>query len=338
MPRSALVHLSVANWRALVRDRQKFIFTLIFPFVFIGIFLLINVVSQPDEVAATIEDPTGTVAPVLSQGDLIRVTSPDEVGAPPSEFEVALRAPDGLRGEISVVTSGGIGPGTKVRDRLVEAGANAERVDVVGPDGEEPFEPVRFGIPAVLILAFASLALYGTAIPIIQLRERGTLRLLGVTPLSRMTFLLAQAPARLAIALIQLLVMGTVAALTGFLNVVQLAGLAATLFLGLAMLFSLGYLFAGLLRDSESSSLVLGTLLPIVLFLSGIFLPLQLLPAVLQDISRFIPLTYFGDALRSDLVGFDGEFARWVSYLAMGGTAVIGTLLATRTFRWDQGE
>lgn len=338
MPRSALVNLSLANWRALVRDRQKFIFTLVFPFVFIGIFFLINAVSQPDEIAVTIEDPTGTVAPALSRDDVIRVASPDEVGAPPSELEVAMRAPKGLRGDISVVTSGGPGPGTKVRDLLVGAGANAERVDIAGPDGEEPFEPVRFGIPAVLILAFASLALYGTAIPIIQLRERGTLRLLGVTPLSRLSFLLAQAPARLAIALIQLLVMGTVAALTGFLDVAQLAGLAATLLLGLAMLFSLGYLAAGLLRDSESSSLVLGTLLPIVLFLSGVFLPLQLLPDVLQGISRFIPLTYFGDALRQDLVGFDGEFARWISYLSMGGTAVVATLLATRTFRWDQSK
>jgi len=56
------------------------------------------------------------------------------------------------------------------------------------------------------------------------------------------------------------------------------------------------------------------------------------------DLSRFIPLTYWGDSLRHYLPGAPLRFPIYLSCAVMLGTAALVTLLTARVFRWDQGE
>lgn len=333
--------LALANWRGIVRDRQTFIFVLLFPFAFIGLFMLIDtVIAGGEHRIGVSEDATVDgiqIAPTLVEADGIDVVPPPDVGSGDGLGGLdAIVVIDGST--VRVTTAGNAAPGDAVANELADAGISSDRVAVTGPDGEPAFDPFRFGLPAVLILAFASLALFGTAIPLISLRARGTLRHLGMTPLSRATFLLAQAPARLLIALVQLAVMATIAGVTGFLEPSAILTLLATSVVGLAMLFSLGYLAAGLLHNEELATTTLGMLMPLVLMFSGVLLPLSLMPDAIASAARFSPFTYLGDALRIDLVGSEGSYSRLTSYTVMAATAVVVTAIASRIFEWDQGE
>lgn len=215
-------------------------------------------------------------------------------------------------------------------------GASGSTVDQ--GSGGEPLDAIRFGLPGVLLLAFGTLAFLGTATTMVQLRARGVLRLLGVTPLRRLTFIGALVPPRLAIAAVQLGVLCAIAVGAGYLNVGQFGQLLVSCACGLAMLFSIGFLAGGLMRSPEATSTALSALLPVAGMLCGILIPLQTLPPIFADFARYIPLTYFGDALRQSLVGAAGDYALTTDWLVMLGTAAVFTTVAAFTFRWDQGE
>lgn len=200
------------------------------------------------------------------------------------------------------------------------------------------FDGFRFGVPAVLILAFGQLALFGTATTMVQLRSRGTLRLLSLTPLRRSTFVASLVPGRLLIAASQLAVLATVAAITGFLEPGQLGRLIVSCLLGLGMLFAFGFFMGGRISSPEVASGGLSAVLPILLIASGVLVPLRYMPAALQDIAHWIPLTYLGDAIRQDLIGDKAMHAIWLDWLIIAGTAMVFVVLAILTFRWDEGD
>ena len=215
-------------------------------------------------------------------------------------------------------------------------GASGTSVGQTG--GGEKLDAVRFGLPGVLLLAFGSLAFLGTATTMVQLRSRGILRLLGVTPLRRMTFIGALVPPRLTIAAIQLAILSVLALALGYLEVAQFGRLLVSCLCGLAMLFSIGFLAGGIMRSPEATSTTLSGILPIAGMFCGILVPLQTLPKVFSDLAGYVPLTYLGDALRQDLVGARGGYPIVTDWLVMLGTAAVFTALAAATFRWDQGE
>ncbi len=72
---------------------------------------------------------------------------------------------------------------------------------------------------------------------------------------------------------------------------------ALVIFLGMISFLSIG-LLAGLLTKEENSASLIGNVIfyP-MLFLSGVFFPISDMPAFLQIVSEFLPLTYFIKAL-----------------------------------------
>lgn len=71
----------------------------------------------------------------------------------------------------------------------------------------------------------------------------------------------------------------------------------------------------------------------IMMFLSGVFFPIESMPGWLQPVSSVLPLTYFVDGLRDGMVYatglFSGTFWLGVGMLAAWGVAAfaLGTLL-----------
>ncbi|XYJ24089.1 hypothetical protein ACSE3M_10095 [Bacillus velezensis] len=75
----------------------------------------------------------------------------------------------------------------------------------------------EFIVPGIIVMAFFTLAINGTSTPIIQMRDQGTLRLIGLTETSKLTFVLSQISARFLIAAFQLLCLLSAAYFNGML-------------------------------------------------------------------------------------------------------------------------
>ena len=70
-------------------------------------------------------------------------------------------------------------------------------------------------------------------------------------------------------------------------------------------------------------------------FLSGTFFPKTSLPAFLQPIIEFLPLTAVNDAMRS--VAFEGVSLAscWEQLLILGIWGVVIYIITAKVFRWD---
>jgi ABC-2 type transport system permease protein len=72
-----------------------------------------------------------------------------------------------------------------------------------------------------------------------------------------------------------------------------------------------------------------------MMFMSGIFFPVEFMPGFLRPIMSAIPLTYLGDALRHFMLGLPTEFgiARDLSILSVW--LFVSLFFAIKRFRWE---
>lgn len=345
---AAFKQLALANMRELVRDKVTLVFTTLFPLAFLAMFAIIpsNAPAGRTTVAVVAQagsTPARVLAKALSDRRMFdeRVfptLAAGRAAMTDKTVQVLVRAEKG--GVIDVS-----GPADQtglylVRQALLQAtrAPGSASVDVVGSTGTTVFNSQAFGVPAVLVLGFSSLALLGTAAPIILLRQKRTLRLIGLTPCSRLTFVLAQVPARLAIGLFDLAAAAVAGTAWGVLDIGDPLALVGVVALGLGMLFALGYFCGGVIRSPELGNGLLAGLMPVLLMVSGVLLPLQLMPSALTSVARYSPLAHFGSLLRHELVGAPYTYPPLQSVLVMVATIVVVTLLTVVTFRWDELE
>ncbi len=201
-------------------------------------------------------------------------------------------------------------------------------VDVL-PTGTD--EPVDFLLPGVLALAVISSAMTGPAIATGFERSTGVLKRLGLTPLSRRDLLLAKLAAVLVIEALQVVVLLAVGLMlgwspTGGLAVAALGMVAATV--GFA---GLGMVMAGTLPALTTLALANAVYL-VLLFLGGVVVPLDDLPAALRVPARGLPSGALSDITHGALTGTGVPGAAWLVILAWD---IVGPVAAARWFRWE---
>jgi ABC-2 type transport system permease protein len=107
----------------------------------------------------------------------------------------------------------------------------------------------------------------------------------------------------------------------------------AVVFCGLSM-FSIGYLIASIAPSARSAQVIGMVIFYPMMFLSGAGIPLEVMPASVQRISNFLPLTYVVTLLRG--LWFGGTWDEYLLEVAvLAGVLVVCTALAARFFRWE---
>ncbi|GAB1641479.1 ABC transporter permease [Krasilnikovia sp. MM14-A1259] len=338
--KSAYVELVLASSRELFRDGKTAFFVLIFPFFFIAMFLGIGLLTKGGTYHVG-------VTPGPRQSELVtRLNGVQGIIAAPLGGPVPAN-PTSTGGNDAIVRDQGdritvtvdtakFGAVRPLRKGLSVGGDS--RLEFRTTDGSVPFDPIKSALPSALFIALMSASFFGTATPMIALRQRGTLRMLSTTPLSRRKFVLAQMPVRLMLVTAQLLVVCVVAAVAGLLSVDSVApGLVSGL-LGALMLFGFGYLVAARLRNAEVANGLLALLMPVTMLLSGLFLPLDLMPGFLRAVSNILPTTYLVDALSHAFIKSPSAHGMLTDWLVLGLSAAVLATLAAWLFDWDAGD
>ncbi|MDH6705284.1 ABC-2 type transport system permease protein [Kitasatospora sp. MAA19] len=340
--KSTFSHLVRTNYRELFRDGKTAFFVLGFPLFFMALFLGMGFVMSGGSYHVAVAPGPGQHQVVDRLNHVKGLTVKELDQALPGQpralggYDAVVQPEEGR--PVVTVDAGKFGVVRGMRDALDKGtGASAHSVFRT-PDGGVPFDPVKASLPTVLFIALMSAAFFGTATPLIGLRQRGTLRMLGTTPLKRRTFILAQAPVRLGLVMAQVVVVGTIAAICGFLAPGDALPVLVSGLLGALMLFGFGYLVAARMRNAEVANGLLAVLMPVTMLFSGLFLPMELMPGPLRAVSQAFPTTYLVDALSHAFTGAPSLHGLAVDWLVLAGSAVLLALLAARLFSWDQGE
>ncbi len=186
--------------------------------------------------------------------------------------------------------------------------------------------------PIVLALAVATVALSLYPTTIATYRGQGVLRRLSTTPLPPSRLLVAQILVNLA----ALLGAALLTLVLGML-VVEVQAPAQPLVVLLAFvltaasMFGLGSLIAARAPSAGAATGVGMTLYFISLFFAGVWLPLPVMPDVVQQIAVWTPLGAGSQAMLDGWVGADLPVQE---LLVMAGWALVLVPLSARLFRW----
>lgn len=97
---------------------------------------------------------------------------------------------------------------------------------------------------------------------------------------------------------------------------------------------ALGHLIASVSPNARAAQVIGMVLLYPMVFLSGAGMPLEVLPATMQKISYFMPLTYVVRLLRGLWFGLPLS-ELWLPITVLGVMIVVCGLLAAKLFKWE---
>jgi ABC-2 type transport system permease protein len=160
-----------------------------------------------------------------------------------------------------------------------------------------------FVAPGIMAMTVMMSVMTGLPAAISQEKEVGTLDGMMVAPINRLSIIVGKTLAQTARGLLQgVLILILASLLFGVSIQGNIMLVFALLLLGVFSFVGLGVVLTSFAKDQETAMMVMMTLMFPMMFLSGVFFPVQQMPWYMQDISRALPLTYAADALRKVMV------------------------------------
>jgi len=168
---------------------------------------------------------------------------------------------------------------------------------------EGEFSYFDFIAPGIMAMTVMMSVMTGLPAAISQEREVGTLDGMMVAPINRLAVILGKTLAQMARGILQGVLI-LVLAITVFGVTVHGSILLvfALLLLGVFSFVGLGVVLTSFAKDQETAVMMMTTIMFPMMFLSGVFFPIQQMPWFMQGISKFLPLTYVADSLRKVMV------------------------------------
>lgn len=194
---------------------------------------------------------------------------------------------------------------------------------------------IDYLLPSILAMGLMQLGLFGS-LRLVSLREKKILKQLGATPLARSLLLLGEVTVRLLMAVVQMLTIILVGKMVFGINIVgNWFAVLGIVILGAATFVSLGYMLVSFVRSEESGQGIIQLVQFPMMFLSGVFFSVDMMPGFLQPVVRAMPLTYLADALRQIMTGSPPLYAISTDLLVLAAWLLITTILGARFFQWE---
>jgi ABC-2 type transport system permease protein len=196
--------------------------------------------------------------------------------------------------------------------------------------GNRSPEAARFLLAGYSVFGVMGVALFGFGVTVALDREQGLLLLKRAQPMPPGAYLLAKVAMALLFSAIVVALLALLGATVAGVRLApaQWLGLFATCLLGVLPFAALGLWLGTLVGGRGAPALINMVYLPMA-FLSGLFVPLSMLPAALKSIAPLWP-AYHLARLAQLQVGFADGVVPWLHVPVLLGVAVLFLALAHR--------
>ncbi len=203
-----------------------------------------------------------------------------------------------------------------------------------GPGSGGP-EAIGSLVPAFTAMVIGITGLMAVTITMATYRENGILRRLRTTPVSPLVVMAAQVVVVFSMTALGVLLLIAAAKLVYH---VRFEGNAFSMLggfiLGSLSFFGIGFILAGVMPTARTAQVVAMVLVYPMLIFSGAAWPRELMPATIQKVSAFVPLTYVVNLLGGLWTG-----QPWRDHLldvgVLVGMLLLGIIVSAKTFRWE---
>jgi ABC-2 type transport system permease protein len=195
---------------------------------------------------------------------------------------------------------------------------------------------VEFFIPGIIAMAVMTLSLFGTVNFNTELRQKGIIRKLTTTPITRTDWILSNILYQFILALISTIAMLLVSYAVFKVNLHINAWLIAFILLDVFAFVGIGMILTRFAKEAQSAAAAANAISFPMMFLSGSFFPIELMPGFLQKISKMLPLYYVNEGLRAAMV-FEDNMAALRCSAVIGVFATVVFILGIIATKWEEG-
>ena len=206
-------------------------------------------------------------------------------------------------------------------------------------EGGRQYKMIDFFLPGMIGFSLIGSAVFGISFTIYSLRETLVLKRMYSTPIRKEYIILGESIAKVIFNLMTVVVLIAFGHYAyGFSLAhgwVTFANMLIISFIALLVFMGFGFFISAVSKNQNVIPIYANLFMFPQYFLSGTFFPKTSLPAFLQPIIEFLPLTAVNDAMRS--VAFEGVSLAscWEQLLILGIWGVVIYIITAKVFRWD---
>lgn len=194
---------------------------------------------------------------------------------------------------------------------------------------------IEFFVPGIIAMALMTSSLAGALNLNAELRQKGILRKLATTPITPTDWLLSNILYQLVLAVISttsiLLVSYAV-----FDVRLQINGwLPLYIVLTVFVFVGIGMMLTPIAKEAESATSAANAILFPMMFLSGTFFPVEMMPVFLQKFARILPLYYVNEGLRASMI-FSNTKVTVACAAITGAIAAVVFVAGAMVTRWNR--
>ncbi len=222
-------------------------------------------------------------------------------------------------------------------------GINQQLVPAVEPFSVKTESTATMGLSrfdytfsGILGFTLLSLGIFGPTTVFPRLKQRGVLRRYHTTTIKVWQYFVANVISNAVIGLLALVFMFVAALIFFDLNMRgNYFNLALVVLLGVTMLFGIGLALGGWAKNENQAAPLAQLISMPMMFLSGVFFPTFLMPELLQNITKYIPLTPIIDSIRL-IITENASLGDLAPQLAVvGAWTFLIYIIAFKVFRWE---
>ena len=203
------------------------------------------------------------------------------------------------------------------------------------PLEQKELKVVDYYLPGFIAAFIMTNGIIGANTTISEYRRNGQVKRLAATPLPKSSWVLANILQQAVLAFILtgiMIILGWI-----FFGVRAFPDIYAILliFVGAVAFCSVGMVLGGLIKDVEAASGAGNAIAFPMMFLSGAFWPIEMMPEYLQTVAKLLPLHYFHEGLRQLMI-FDNAEKSVTAFVVLGAFAVVFIAVAFKVTRWKE--
>lgn len=356
-----MINLFVSNIKMLVRNRQQLFWSLAFPLIFTVIFgFFFGSGSSSAGTVALVKLSNSNIANTLSEGinktDLFKVKNFDTVDAAKTQLKksqvtaiVVIPEFFGDQGANSTTTINIISNPSNAQSNSIINGfvsqyltqinyqiQNAKPIYTTSTENSSSgnFSYFDFVLVGLIGMALMNSSIQGVSISMSKYREDQILKRLTTTPLKPWKFIIAEVAARLIVNVVQISLIlligiyGFHAHISDTIPAIYLLSLIG------AILFQLiGFSVAASVKTADAAEGMSTAVAIPMMFLAGVFFPIDQLPKWLFSIIQYLPLAPLLRLMRGAALESTSVFENPMNIAIVGGWIVVLLIYSSMRFR-----
>lgn len=196
---------------------------------------------------------------------------------------------------------------------------------------------IEFFVPGIIAMAVMTLSLFSTVDSDTELRQKGIIRKLSTTPITRTDWILSNILYQFILGVICTIAMLLVSYAVFDVSLHMNAWLLAFILLDVFAFVGIGMILTRFAREAQSAAAAANAVSLPMMFLSGSFFPIELMPGFLQTLARILPLYYVNEGLRAAMV-FEDNMAALRDAAIIGVFAAVVFILGILATQWEEDK